>query len=327
MADSIAMPDVGTTLSNVPFGDLIKSAALAIADAQCEMDKSALRVAEMMSGSAILRDPETMLPIDVNGAKPMRSDAGVYYSSTDNSTKFEPAITDTRVFFGRELDGTPVRMSMLELGFTPTFYQFVETILEIKIALTLSGAIDNEVKNKGEIKEVSSSSSVSSYYSRNGSKYGSGFAASSQVRTKATPIDASYSTRYNYAVEASSLFRTKIVPVPPPGILEQRIRQQMQLDLDREHLSSLPVAALSITPTTPRIAAPNNSIKLAASALGPGGEVLFGRALTWQLVGDVPAGVTLANGVVTRPETSTRGTVSVKLTSELVEKTVTVELA
>src|SRR5262245_28614801 len=142
MADTIQMPDVGTTLTNVPFGELIKAAALAIADAQSEMDKSALRVAEMMSGAAILRDPETMLPIDVNGQMPVRSEGGVYYTSEDGSAKFEPAVVDTRVFFGRELDGTPVRMSMLELGFTPTFYQFVETILEVKIALTLTGGIE-----------------------------------------------------------------------------------------------------------------------------------------------------------------------------------------
>ena len=42
-------------------------------------------------------------------------------------------------------------------------------------------------------------------------------------RQKATPIDATYSTKFNYAVEGSSLFRTKLVPVPPPAILEQRI--------------------------------------------------------------------------------------------------------
>lgn len=327
MADTIDMPDVGTTLTNVPFGDLIKSAALAIADAQAELDKSAIRVAEMMSGSAILRDPETMLPIDVNGKKPLRTDAGVYYASEDNSEKFEPAMTDTRVFFGREIDGTPVRMSMLELGFTPTFYQFVETILEIKIALTMTGELDNEVKNKGVVKEVSKSSRVSGYYARRGNRYGGGFQATSAVRTKATPIDASYATRYNYAIEASSLFRTKLVPVPPPGILEQRIRQQMELDLERERLRTLPVTTIDVAPVAPKIEAPNNAVRLTARPLGPGGEVLVGRSLTWSLVGDVPAGVTLADGVVTRPETSTTGTVSVKVVSDLVEKTVSVELA
>jgi len=323
MADGVNTPDVGTALTNVPFGELIKSTALAIAEAQSEMDKSALRVAEMMSGSALLRDPETMLPIDVNGRMPMRSEGGVYYASAAGSEKFEPAIVDTRVFFGRELDGTPVKMSMLELGFTPTFYQFVETILEVKIAISLSQSVDNEVKNKGVITETSVSSQSSGSYNRFGGIYRS----ATQVQAKATPIDATYSTKYNYAVEASSLFRTKLVPVPPPAILEQRIRQQMEIDLQRERLRTLPIASIDVTPASPKMISPEKTLQLNARALGAGGEVLLERPMTYTLIGQVPTGVTLVDGQITRSETSTAGTVSVKITSGSVSKTVNVELA
>jgi hypothetical protein len=322
MADAVDTPDVGSALTNVPFGELIKSTALAVAEAQSEMDKSALRVAEMMSGSAILRDPETMLPIDTNGRKPMRSEGGVYYATMEGAQKFEPAIIDTRVFFGRELDGTPVRMSMLELGFTPTFYQFVETILEVKIAISLTKAVDSEVKNKGEIKEVSQNSRVSASHGR----FGGSFQASSQVQVKATPIDASYSTKYNYAIEASSLFRTKLVPVPPPAILEQRIRQQMELDVERERLRSLAIASVEVTPASPKMDSSNTTLKLSARALGPAGEGLIERSFTWTLVGQVPTGVTVVDGLVSRSATSTTGTVSVKVASGGVAKTVNVEL-
>jgi hypothetical protein len=322
MADTTDTLDVGTVLTNVPFGELIKTTALAVAEAQAELDKSALRVAEMMSGSAVLRDPVTMLPVDANGQKPVRTEAGVYYTSEEGSEKFEPAMIDTRVFFGRELDGTPVRMSMLELGFTPTFYQFVETVLEIKIALTLSKAVDNEVKNKGEVREYAQSSRVNASYGR----FGGGFSSSTQIQAKATPIDASYSSKYNYAIEASSLFRTKLVPVPPPSLLEQRIRQQMELDLTRERLRTLPAASIEITPAAPAIAAPGNSIQLTARALGPGGEGLLERPFTWSLTGPVPTGVTVDNGLVTRSATSTTGTVAVKVASGAIEKTVSVEL-
>jgi hypothetical protein len=322
MADSFNTPDVGTTLTNVPFGELVKSTALAVADAQAELDKSALRVAEMMSGSAILRDPVTMLPIDANGRRPVRTEGGVYYASDEEGDKFEPAIIDTRVFFGRELDGTPVRMSMLELGFTPTFYQFVETILEVKIAVSLTQSIDNEVKNKGEIKETSQSSRVSASHSR----FGGSFQSSSQIQARSTPIDATYSTKYNYAVEGSSLFRTKLVPVPPPAILEQRIRQQMELDVQRERIRTLPAASIEVTPAAPKMSSAETSIKLSARALGAGGEGLIERSFDWSLVGQVPTGVTVVNGVLTRSATSTTGTVSVKVTSGAASKTVSVEL-
>ncbi|HZF51546.1 MAG TPA: hypothetical protein VE093_22980 [Polyangiaceae bacterium] len=322
MADQFSPPDVGTALTNVPFGELVKATALAIADAQSELDKSALRVAEMMSGSALLRDPVTMLPIDANGRMPVRSEGGVYYTSTESDEKFEPTVVDTRVFFGRELDGTPVKMSMLELGFTPTFYQFVETILEVKIAISLTQSIDNEVKNKGEVKEVSQSSKVSASHNR----FGGSFQATSQYQARSTPIDATYSTKYNYAVEGSSLFRTKLVPVPPPAILEQRIRQQMELDMQRERIRTLPAASIEVTPAAPKMSAAETSIKLSARALGAGGEGLIERTFDWTLVGQVPTGVTVVDGVVTRTATSTTGAVSVQVTSGAASKTVTVDL-
>jgi len=326
MADSLDMPDIGTTLTNVPFGELIKSAALAIAEAQSEMDKSALRVAEMMSGSAILRDPDTMVPIDVNGQKPVRSEAGIYYTSQDGSQKFEPAIMDTRVAFGRELNGAPIQMSMLELGFTPTFYQFVETVIEVKIALTMSGDLNNVVKNQGTVTQESRSSSVGMYWGRQGA----GFSASSQVKTKATPIDATYTTRYNYAIEASSFFRTKLVPVPPPSILEQRIRQQMATDLERERLNTLPVAAVELDPKPAEQATSTTPPRPTPQPLGPTGEQLWNRPIAWSIVGTTPtnlAGISVANGVVTRQSASTTGTVTIKATSGLVESTIAVELA
>ena len=33
---------------------------------------------------------------------------------------------------------------MMELGFTPTFYQFVDTIIEVKISVSVTGGTENE---------------------------------------------------------------------------------------------------------------------------------------------------------------------------------------
>lgn len=330
MADDLSALDVGAVLTNVPFGEMIKSAALAIAEAQMELDKSAVRVAEMMSGSAILRDPETMLPIDVKGRMPKRTEAGVYYVSTDNSEKFEPAMVDTRVFFGRENDGTPTRMSMLELGFTPTFYQFVDTIIELKIAVTVTKASDDLVKNQGTVTESLVSSQSSGVYSAWGGygwygRYSGGngsYQRSTQVQTKATPIDATYSTKYNYAVEGSSLFRTKLVPVPPPAILEQRIRDVMVT----ERLRSLPVASIEVTPTVLTLGGSALSLKLAGVPLGSGGEQLIGRTVTFTVVGSLPANVAFASNTITRTASTVVGTVNLKASSGGVEKTFAVSL-
>lgn len=88
--------------------------------------------------------------------------------------------------------------SLLELGFTPTFYQFVDTVLEIKVAFSMS------------------------------SEQGDG--ADKTVKAKSTPVDATYANRFQYPVEGSSVLRTKLVTVPPPGLLEGRVRELVQAE-------------------------------------------------------------------------------------------------
>lgn len=231
---------IGSVIGNVPFGSLLGSVANAIAEAQANLDNNSLRIAEMFSGRMIMRDPETMLPIDMNGKKPTRTGAdGVYYAGADGSVPFEPATIDTRVQFGRNVDGTANRLSMLELGFTPNFYQFVETLIEVKISVTLTKSLDGTTKNQGNIsttEDHSTETRSQGSYSYGGwwwSHHRGSYSSSTvhkDVKTVTTPVDATFSAKYNYAIEASSLVRTKLVPVPPPPILEQRVHQLMEIE-------------------------------------------------------------------------------------------------
>jgi hypothetical protein len=96
--------------------------------------------------------------------------------------------------------------SLLDLGFTPTFYQFVDTTLEIKVAFSMSA---ENTKTAGTEKQGT-------------------------VKTKSTPVDATYANRFQYPVEGSSVLRTKLVTVPPPGVLEGRVRQLAEAERLRE---------------------------------------------------------------------------------------------
>ena len=89
--------------------------------------------------------------------------------------------------------------SLLELGFAPTFYQFVDTVLEVKVAFSMSS-------------ETSNSGGDGTYHARS------------------TPVDATYSNRFQYPVEGSSVMRTKLVTVPPPGLLEGRVRELVEAE-------------------------------------------------------------------------------------------------
>lgn len=168
---------------DVPLGELVRSLASAVVEAQTDMDRNSMRVAEMMSGQQVLRDPA--------------SDAPIYTVDSEGKSKLE--LVDTRVYFGSTLEDatrTPVRLSMMELGFTPTFYQFVETTIEVRIAIRMNQSRDEN--------------------------------GTTSMRLTGTPVDATYSQTYNYSSDAACLFKTRLVPIPAPPLIEQRIRALLE---------------------------------------------------------------------------------------------------
>ena len=200
MAFRLPSTGIGQQLLNVPMGDMIRQMAFAIADAQMELDESSIRVAELMSGRYPLRDEDGIL-VDEDGDKvdePVYVDSRVYFGETENA----------------QGDPVPQQMSMMELGFTPTFYQFVDTLIEVKIAIRISRESEYGVKSQTK---------TSSWRARGKTRSGG-----PGIVVSTTTVDASYSSKYSYSAEGSSLLRTKLVPVPPPAILEERIRQLME---------------------------------------------------------------------------------------------------
>lgn len=94
--------------------------------------------------------------------------------------------------------GAPPR-SMLELGFTPTFYHFTETTIKARVAFSST-----------ESREFSVGGSV-----------GVGFAVFT------ASVNASYSNKYSFTAEGSSEISIRIVSLPPPAPLTQIINQAL----------------------------------------------------------------------------------------------------
>lgn len=228
--------NVGQELMNVPMGTMIREMAKAIADAQWELDKSSMTVAEMMSGQRVLRD----------------LDSGQLVNPYPDGA---PRILDSRVYFGytylQEAEGSgntpakwrrvPNKVSMMELGFTPTFYQFVDTIIEVKIAIKITGETVNTTSSAQASQTAENVNQDRNDYSYSGSWgwWGGYNGNSSWANTKTqrntvqtAQVDASYSNKYSYSVEGSSLLRTKLAPVPPPAILMERIQEVMEMERD-----------------------------------------------------------------------------------------------
>jgi hypothetical protein len=88
------------------------------------------------------------------------------------------------------------KCSLLELGFTPTFYQLTEATIETKVSFSVTRSTELGV----------SASATAGYVF---------FAAS---------VSASYSQKYSYTATGSSSISARFVSVPAPTILTDAIR-------------------------------------------------------------------------------------------------------
>jgi hypothetical protein len=255
------MPSIGQELLNVPMGDMIRQMAFAIAEAQVKLDQSSCEVAEMMGGLTTIRDGDGNVTFDdsrvffgheymsVDAAKAyMAVDYGLTGGTVDAALKQIVDAQGKGSAKGTDEIRVPTRVSMLELGFTPTFYQFIDTIIEVKIAIkiTRSSEFTRRVSDSTENKSQTASNPgiISGLFARRRTSSSSNSVSTSQV-------DATYSSKYSYSAEGASLLRTKLTPLPPPPILEERIRLLMEDDKARRQ------AALD--PKTPKVPAGGGS--------------------------------------------------------------------
>ena len=155
------MPNVGQELLNVPFAEMVHKLAIAIADGQFNLDKNSTAIAKFMAETKIA------LP--------------------DISKVNAAGAIDTTA------DGNMIEFPLIALGFFPGYYQFAETIIEVKMAITMATSTEAKI----------------------------GVSAKAGWGPFSASVNASYSSKYSYEVSGSSLLRTKLVPVPPPAMLQE----------------------------------------------------------------------------------------------------------
>lgn len=177
---------VSTEMTNTPFPEMVRLLGIGIAEAQYELDLVSLKIARMMAGYAPDPEPEP-------GEDPPPPPSG------------EPE----RTILVKLGDGN--EYSLLELGFVPTFYQFVDTLIELK--LSISASRETNIRRSSTQVNASVTGKVGF------------FSASASMRVSS--VSASYAAKYQYSAEGSSLMRTKLVPLPAPAILEERIRSML----------------------------------------------------------------------------------------------------
>lgn len=134
------------------------------------------------------------------------------------------------------------KISMLEAGFLPSFYHFVDTILELKMEIQIRQEQTAEQKSSvnSSYQRMSERGSSKSRATKSGwlkKKAKSAYKSSSSSKDSSNvaygkAVDTAHSQKYSQDLSASSLMRTKLVPKPAPDLLIERI--QILLDKMRE---------------------------------------------------------------------------------------------
>jgi hypothetical protein len=164
---------VGAELAEVPFGDFIANVAEGIAEGQRALDLTSVRTLIELSKATVELIPEVT---EVITPEPFDVSVSGHDPISVTGARVTPSASE------------PVRMSALQAGIVPSFYQFAEATIQLKMSL--------------QVREVEKEESDGKK-SRGKHLFGSHV----NFRTQNT---------FTYTAEASGSVTAVIRPVPPP---------------------------------------------------------------------------------------------------------------
>jgi hypothetical protein len=191
---------IGQELLDVPFPEMVFKLANAIAMGQRRLDRSSIDTAKALAKAKVKVIPEIYEVIQPGKVKDLN---GVPVTGVD--VTFDTA--------------DPVSYTLLQAGLTPTFYQFTESLIEVKISISSRTEVSSELEMGAEFEtsvETESEAHAGFFL----------FGGSSKVTTSSTfssHVNYTTASKYSYQAEGSSLLRTTLKPVPPPPRLLPRI--------------------------------------------------------------------------------------------------------
>src|SRR5438270_2155027 len=180
------MAGIGRDLLDVPFPELVRSVAVAIADGQTALDRNSLETLR-----ALLDDEVHVVTDIAEVSEPAEYDVPVGTGSI--------SITGAS---GRATGAEPVAMSMVQAGILPTFYQFTEASIEVRLAITMREDRTEDGETRGGAV---------------------GFLGLGRSRAYASSVDFRTANKYSYRAQGSSALRATLRPVPPPSRLEPTV--------------------------------------------------------------------------------------------------------
>jgi hypothetical protein len=185
------MAGIGRDLLDLPFAELVRNLAIAIADGQTALDRNSLNTLQTLISENVPLITELTEVIEPEE----RAVDAAGRSITVTGARITPSAAPT------------VEMSLFQAGLLPTFYQFTEASVEVKLSITM--------------REDTDADSAGRFASASGNRIEwLGLRAS---RAYASTVDYRTANTYSYTAEGSSVLRATLRPVPPPARFEPTI--------------------------------------------------------------------------------------------------------
>lgn len=184
---------IGRDLLDLPFAEMVRNLAVAIADGQTALDRNSLDTLRALVATEVdvITDVAEVI-------EPYEHEVDIDVPDGDGGT-----VSETIVVTGARVTASgvpPVRMNMVQAGLFPTFYQFTEAAIEVKLSITMRE--DRE---------------------REGAERTAPFRGLGVSRAYAASVDYRSANKYNYTATGASVLRATMRPVPPPSRLEPTI--------------------------------------------------------------------------------------------------------
>ncbi len=170
---------IGQELLDIPIADMVRNLAAAVAEGQFALDKASIETLKFLAANKIDLIPEVSEIIQkVTHTVPLSDAVGA------------PTVTVDSVGV-TTVPATPVPTSLLQAGILPTFYQFTEATIEVKLSITMKQTSDTEANGRP------------------------GF-GTRRVLAFASPVNFRSKNTYSYDATGSTTLRITMRPVPPP---------------------------------------------------------------------------------------------------------------
>jgi hypothetical protein len=188
------MAGIGQDLLDVPFAEMVRNLGLAIAEGQTALDRNSLETLRELVATEVEIVSEVTEVIEPE-------------------VRHVQAGADTIEVTGAKIDASGVppqsrTMNMLQAGLLPTFYQFTEAEVDVKLSITMREDRNGQTTgNQG-----------ANPYGVRPAWWGLGAS-----RAYASSVDYRSQNKYSYEATGASTLHATLRPVPPPSRLEPTV--------------------------------------------------------------------------------------------------------